>query len=127
MDYIEIIITTGSPEKREILISLLAEENFESFSETEDELHAFITVENYVRGIAEQICYKFDLHFEEKQVPGENWNALWEQNFEPVLIDETCYIRAPFHPARPGYRYEIIIEPKMSFGTAHHETTSMMI
>jgi ribosomal protein L11 methyltransferase len=127
MDYIEIIIQTASAETREILVSLLAEENFESFAETEDELQAFISVSNYVPGIVQEICHRFGLNFTEKQIPGQNWNAEWEKNFEPVLIAESCYIRAPFHAPRHGYLYEIIIEPKMSFGTAHHETTAMMI
>ena len=127
MDYIEVHIHTTSVEKREILISLLAEENFESFVESEEELKAYISVTNYVRGIVEQICHKFEVEFTVKEIPGQNWNAEWERNFEPVLIADTCYIRAPFHAPRPGYRYEIIIEPKMSFGTAHHETTAMMI
>jgi ribosomal protein L11 methyltransferase len=127
MDYFEIHINTTSEEKREILTSLLAEENFESFGETKDELLAYIQTQNYVREKVKQLCDQFEVKFTEKQIPDKNWNVEWEMNFEPVLIAGKCYIRAPFHPPRPDYPCEIIIEPKMSFGTAHHETTAMMI
>lgn len=127
MDYYEIRIHPASEEKREILTSLLAEEQFESFMETENELLAYIRINNYFREKVKQICDQFDVNFTEKRIPDQNWNAEWEKNFEPVLIAGKCYIRAPFHTPRPDYPFEIIIEPKMSFGTAHHETTSMMI
>jgi ribosomal protein L11 methyltransferase len=127
MDYFEIHIHTASEEKREILTSLLAEEQFESFVETENELLAYIQINNYSREKVEQICDQFEMKFAEKRIPDQNWNAEWEKNFEPVLIAGKCYIRAPFHAPRPDYPFEIIIEPKMSFGTAHHETTAMMI
>jgi ribosomal protein L11 methyltransferase len=127
MDYFEIRIYPASEEKREILTSLLAEENFESFVETGDELLAYIQVDNYARQKVDQLCDQFEVKFTEKRIPDQNWNAEWEKNFEPVLIAGKCYIRAPFHAPRPDYPYEIIIEPKMAFGTAHHETTTMMI
>ena len=127
MEYFEIRIHPASEEKQEILTSLLAEVNFESFVETEDELLAYIQAHNYVREKVKQLCNQFEVKFTEKQIPDQNWNAEWEKNFEPVLIAEKCYIRAPFHAPRPDYPFEIIIEPKMSFGTAHHETTALMI
>jgi ribosomal protein L11 methyltransferase len=127
MEYIEIRIHTASGEKREILASLLAESDFESFSESDDELLAYIRAGNYERRQVEEICERYEVKFTEKRIPDQNWNAEWEKNFEPVLIAGKCYIRAPFHPPGPDYPYEIIIEPKMSFGTAHHETTAMMI
>ena len=127
MEYFEIRIHPVSEEKQEILTSLLAEVNFESFVETEDELLAYIQAHNYVREKVEQLCDQFEVKFTEKQIPDQNWNAEWEKNFEPVLIAEKCYIRAPFHAPRPDYPFEIIIEPKMSFGTAHHETTALMV
>jgi ribosomal protein L11 methyltransferase len=127
MDYYEIRIYPAAEEKREILTSLLAEENFESFAESGDELLAYIQVNKYNRKKVEKICFQFDVKFTEKRIPDQNWNAEWEKNFEPVLIAGTWYIRAPFHAPRPDYSCEIIIEPKMSFGTAHHETTVLMI
>jgi ribosomal protein L11 methyltransferase len=127
MDYFEICIYTASEEKREILTSLLAEEGFESFVETKDELLAYISVPNYSPENVKEICDRYDVKFTEKRIADQNWNVLWEKNFEPVVIAEKCYVRAPFHSSHPEYPYEIIIEPKMSFGTAHHETTAMMI
>jgi ribosomal protein L11 methyltransferase len=127
MDYIEIRIYPASEEKREILTSLLAEVNFESFAETENELLAYIQVNKYSREEVKRICDQFTVEFFEKRIPDQDWNTEWEKNFEPILIAGKCYIRAPFHAPRPDYPFELIIEPKMSFGTAHHETTALMM
>ena len=127
MEYFEIRIHPASEEKKEILTSLLAEEGFESFAETETELLAYVKADQYDRNRVEMICARFEVEFHDKRIPEQNWNAEWEKNFEPVLIAGKCYIRAPFHVPGKVYPYEIIIEPKMSFGTAHHETTAMMI
>ncbi len=127
MNYIVIHIHHDEGEKREILVSLLAEENFESFEEKENELLAYIRADNYSREKVEKLCNQFEVTFSEHLIPDQNWNAEWESNFEPVLIAGKCFIRAPFHDQRPDYPFELIIEPKMSFGTAHHETTAMMI
>jgi ribosomal protein L11 methyltransferase len=127
MDYIEIRICPAPEEKREILISLLAEENFESFAEQENELLAYIAADKYVPEKVGNICSHLEADYTEKRIPDQNWNAEWEKNFEPVLIAGKCFIRAPFHAPQPDYPFELIIEPKMSFGTAHHETTAMMV
>jgi ribosomal protein L11 methyltransferase len=127
MDYIEIRIYTASGEKREILTSLLADTDFESFTETDDELLAYVQADKYSREEIRKICDQFEVKFFEKRIPAQNWNTEWEKNFEPLLISGKCYIRAPFHLPRPDYPFELIIEPKMSFGTAHHETTALMI
>jgi ribosomal protein L11 methyltransferase len=127
MEYIEVRIHPLTPELKEIIISLLAEKNFESFAGEEDELLAYVPAGLFVREDVQRICDPFGAVFTETLIPEQNWNREWEKNFEPVLIEGKCYIRAPFHAPRPDYPYEIIIEPKMSFGTAHHETTAMMI
>ncbi|MGA3013136.1 MAG: 50S ribosomal protein L11 methyltransferase [Bacteroidales bacterium] len=127
MDYIELRIYPAKEEKREILISLLAEENFEGFAEKENELLAYIVADKYVPEKVGNICSQLEARYTEKRIPDQNWNAEWEKSFEPVLIAGKCFIRAPFHAPRPDYPFELIIEPKMSFGTAHHETTAMMI
>ena len=67
------------------------------------------------------------ISFTYKLIKDENWNAVWESNYDSVIIDERCYIRAPFHPSRSDVEFELLIEPQMSFGTAHHETTANMI
>jgi ribosomal protein L11 methyltransferase len=101
MDYFEIRIYPVSEEQREIIASLLAEVNFESFAETEDELLAYIQVDKYSREEVTTVCNQFNVSFFEKRIPDQNWNAEWEKNFEPVLIAGKCYIRAPFHKPQP--------------------------
>jgi ribosomal protein L11 methyltransferase len=127
MEYTEISIQPAPEEIREILVSLLAEEGFESFAETGNGILAYVPASLLDRLKVAGICSRFGMKFTEKNIPDQNWNAEWEKNFEPVTVTGRCYIRAPFHPARKDVEYEILIEPKMSFGTAHHETTAMMI
>lgn len=132
MNYIEIsfAIEPQTP-FQDILIAELAEIGFESFEETENGLLAYIqeTVFN------EKMLSNLDIltndlvkiEYSSKLIPAQNWNAVWESNYDSVIIDERCYIRAPFHPSKPDVEFELLIEPQMSFGTAHHETTSNMI
>lgn len=112
------------------LTAYLAEIGFESFVEEGNLLLAYIPsqVFNYEQldsMIPQNIKANFE--FSWQAIPEQNWNAVWEENFQPVLIDNRCYIHAPFHSSMPDVEVEIVIEPKMSFGTAHHETTSLMI
>lgn len=127
MDYIEVNFT--GDEDQEVLIARLAETGFESFVETENGFQAYIPAKQFkeqdVKDILTQLESGFSFNFQ--FIKDQNWNAVWESNYEPVLIADKCYIRAPFHPSMPDVETEIIIEPKMSFGTAHHETTSMMV
>ncbi len=114
----------------EILIAELGYVGFESFVETDDGVSAYIQKEDWDDDILEGVYvlgsgeFTIDYSFEEiKQV---NWNKEWEKNFAPILVDDICSVRAPFHD-EANTKYDIIIEPKMSFGTGHHETTHMMI
>jgi ribosomal protein L11 methyltransferase len=127
LEYLELTITNLQEEQAEILVSLLSEEGFESFAEENDTLTAYIPVPLFDEQKIEPLLKRFSAHATRKIIPEQNWNAVWESQYEPVLIMDRCFIRAPFHESRPGMQYEIIIEPKMSFGTAHHETTSLMI
>lgn len=117
----------------EILIAQLAEFPFESFTENEDEgiLSAFIVKTDYTEDIkkyCEDLQFEgVEIDFESIEIPKENWNKQWEESFDPVNINDFCIIRAPFHEKQSGFKYEIIIEPKMSFGTGHHATTQMMV
>ena len=114
----------------EILIAQLAEVGFESFVETETGLQAYIQKEEWTDTVLKDVsilnseAFTFQHRYSEiKQI---NWNEAWEQNFSPISVDDTCAVRAPFHKSF-DVPYEIIISPKMSFGTGHHETTIMML
>ncbi len=115
----------------EILIAELALIHFDSFSETETGIQAYILKENEDEKAVENLQIiqneEFSISYERKEVEPINWNEEWEKNFEPIEVNRECYVRATFHEAQPSYRYEIVIDPKMSFGTGHHETTHMMI
>jgi len=134
MNYYEITITFSQifPWK-EIFVSLLADLGCESFAdgETDTVLLAYISENEYDKIKIEIFFerYKSETNFTYSihEIEHQNWNAVWESNYEPVMISGKCFIRAPFHEPDPSAEYEIVIEPKMSFGTAHHETTALMI
>ena len=124
MDYIK--ATYKKPESdvdSEILIAFLAEAGFESFENTENGVVAYIPAGDFSEDLLPSGYGKADIELIEDQ----NWNAVWESNYEPVLIGDSVFIRAPFHEHNPAANYEIVINPKMAFGTAHHETTALMI
>ncbi|WP_291965119.1 50S ribosomal protein L11 methyltransferase [Maribacter sp.] len=114
----------------DLLIAELGEVGFESFIEEEDDVLAYIQKTEWSVGILKDLPilqnsrYKFTYDY--REIEQENWNATWEQNFQPIIVDDICMIRAPFHEAI-NVEYDIVIEPKMSFGTGHHETTHMML
>ena len=114
----------------EILIAQLSQLGFDSFQENNDGISAYIdsTILSSVNVEDIQILnsIEFNISFEFYNVKKQNWNIKWESNFEPIYVDKTCCVRAPFHK-KSNYKYDLVIEPKMSFGTGHHETTSMMI
>lgn len=128
MNYKAVEFYDADAEKQEILVAYLAEAGFEMFEDTPDGLKAFIVEGNYDEvKLEEEVISKFpDISYSVSQIQQQNWNELWEKNFEPMQIGDV-YIRAPFHDSRPGVKHELIIEPKMSFGTGHHATTSLMI
>ncbi|KAA2218304.1 MULTISPECIES: 50S ribosomal protein L11 methyltransferase [Maribacter] len=114
----------------DILIAELGEVGFESFVEEETGVLAYIQKEEWSENILDGLYIlnngNFDISFTCKEIAQENWNATWERNFQPILVDDRCMVRAPFHEPL-NVEYDIIIEPKMSFGTGHHETTHMML
>lgn len=114
----------------EIIIAELGLAGFESFVETENGVIAYIQKDEHKTAILDDIYAlknnEFHISYTTKEIPWVNWNSEWEKNFSPIQIDNLVSIRAPFHQ-NPNLKYDIVIEPKMSFGTGHHETTHMMI
>ncbi len=114
----------------EILLAELGETAFESFVETETCLSAYVQKELWTENIIEGIYIlgseEFKITYSFEEIDQVNWNEEWEKNFEAIDVDGKCHVRAPFHE-KTNAEYDIVIEPKMSFGTGHHETTHMMI
>lgn len=114
----------------EILIAELGEKPFESFIETEEGFSAYIQKEFWTENVLEDLYLlsspEFTISYTYEEIEQVNWNEEWEKNFEPIDVDGKCHVRAPFHP-KTSAEFDIVIEPKMSFGTGHHETTHMMI
>ena len=114
----------------EILIAELGEKPFESFMETENGFSAFIQKDLCTKNILDDIYLlhspEFTISHTIEEIEQINWNEEWEKNFEPIDVGGKCHVRAPFHP-KTNAEFDIVIEPKMSFGTGHHETTHMMI
>lgn len=116
-------------ELADLLASWLFRFGFEGTQSVESGLIGYIasgydaTIDESLAQLQENIAFSFSSEF----IAGENWNTQWEKNFQPVTIGNRCIIRASFHPPAPGVEFEIIINPKMSFGTGHHETTAMMV
>jgi ribosomal protein L11 methyltransferase len=129
---VTIKIKDASDDKMEVLVAILDSLNFEGITENGDNAIGYIPTSLYDRSILEVSLagVKDILHaavVSEEQVDEKNWNEEWEKNFDPVVVDHKCAIRAPFHEQFRNMEYVITISPKMSFGTGHHETTSLMI
>ena len=119
------------PEYAEILMAEIAETGFDSFLETDKGFEAYVENDQFDKKQLADIQQKYKhvkplLLFEDR-IQKQNWNEEWEKNLQPIIVEDQCLIRAEFHKIEKKYPYEIIITPKMSFGTGHHQTTYLMI
>lgn len=130
MDFIQINVHCDPP-FREILIAEMGELDFETFMDTEVGFEAYIQEEIFSHPALQTLFNRYRkqtrIWYELKKIPKENWNEEWEKNYDPIAVGDQIYVRATFHEAKPDVPYEIIINPQMSFGTGHHETTHQLL
>lgn len=128
MNYLQFEFETENQQQLEQLVALLNEQGFEGFEEDESNLKAFISEDNFNQEYFYNVLDLFsDIIYTRTVVEHINWNQKWEEDFKPVIIGNFVSIRAGFHQPVTGVAHEIIITPKMSFGTGHHATTFLMV
>jgi len=126
MSYIEISFTGLPIETSDVLIAMLSDIHYEGFEEDTGSLKAFIPEILFDEAQLNNIIKQLEVSYTIAELPDVNWNEVWESNFQPIIVGNWA-IRAEFHQPIATVQYEIIITPKMSFGTGHHATTFMMI
>jgi ribosomal protein L11 methyltransferase len=133
MNYYELLFTTITTEdyQQDLLINALGEIGFDTFEELDFGFKAYIPADDFNQPLLDETltAYQdmFTFSYDITLIPQKNWNEVWESNFEPIEIGNQIFVRATFHQPRPEFKYEIVIDPKMAFGTGHHQTTSMML
>jgi ribosomal protein L11 methyltransferase len=111
----------------DILLAELSTGDFDTFEEFDGGIHAYTEEERFNREFVDEISGRYQVTYQTQIIPKENWNETWEKNYDPIIVDDQVLVRATFHHGLPTYPIEIVVEPKMSFGTGHHATTHQMI
>jgi ribosomal protein L11 methyltransferase len=131
IDYTEVEVLVGETAFIDILIAELGAMGYETFEEIEGGFRAYLPVPDFDIEALEAVLTPYSestfVSYSHKIIPGQNWNEEWEKNFPAVIIGDDVYIRASFHEPNPVVKFDIVINPKMSFGTGHHATTSLMV
>ncbi len=133
MNYYELVFTVIDAEGfyQDLLINDLSQIGFDTFEETDFGFKAYITTEKFNQSQLDEILLGFNglctFSYEINLIPAKNWNQVWESNFEAIDIKDKIHVRATFHPAKANVAYQIVIDPKMAFGTGHHQTTAMVM
>lgn len=125
MDYWKYSLLTD-PDTAQVLLAYLSDAPFDTFEETEIGLDAYLPAKASkaeADQLLEELSQQFPFTIELTFLPAQNWNEIWESNFKPVVVGNFCAVRADFHPSQPDVKWELVINPKMAFGTGHHETT----
>jgi ribosomal protein L11 methyltransferase len=112
---------------QEVLVALLADIGYEGFEQLEGTLEAYVPESRFDERQLRQLLEPFGVAFSIASIAEKNWNEQWEKSFQPVVVEGFCAVRAHFHDPIPGVPYELVITPKMSFGTGHHATTYLML
>jgi ribosomal protein L11 methyltransferase len=124
------VVISASPEQVDILLAELGEIHFDIFEDSDTGLIAYCQTDLFDPSLFAEVIKKYEvlgpISFQINEIEKQNWNAVWESNYDPIRISNLVFIRANFHESEPGYEMEIVINPKMSFGTGHHETTFLM-
>jgi ribosomal protein L11 methyltransferase len=126
-NHIQITFRHLQAEQQDVLIAHLAEAGYEGFEENDNELKAFISEKKFDKAFLHELANKYGVSYSEQIIAEQNWNTVWESNFQPVVVDDFVAVRADFHSPNKEVEHEIVITPKMSFGTGHHATTYMMV
>lgn len=131
MAWLELSFAIADENTADLLADALSDIGFNSFETTDGMLRAYVDEDSFDRRMVEQVLqapfFKTVEWTSTQPMPEKNWNEVWESNYEPVVINQQCRVRAPFHQPDDTFAFDLIIEPRMSFGTAHHETTSLVM
>ncbi len=133
MEYTKVVFSFVAIQEyqQDLLIAELADIGFDTFEDTEPGFEAYIIANKFNEKALQLLLLGFENElkctYKIALIEPQNWNEIWESNFTPLVITNDCYVRATFHQPQPQYKYQIIIDPKMAFGTGHHQTTTMMM